>query len=84
MNISQKGDMLVVYHCSNPGRYKSMAQSFDPKVILSHFETQALKYDIAMTHRIDYVHEGSIHFLHRLPPRTFEFMCSNGSGLASR
>lgn len=57
VHMMQKGDMLVVYHCSNPGRYKEKAASFDPGVIKSNFETQAIKADIAFKYRIDYVFE---------------------------
>jgi len=57
VHMMQKGDMLVVYHCSNPGRYKSMAPIYDPKVILAGFSTEAIKHDIAFSHRIDYIHE---------------------------
>jgi len=57
IQMMQKGDMLIVYNCSNPGRYKTMSANFDPEVIKSKFETEAIKADIAMKFRIDYVHE---------------------------
>merc|ERR1711871_312656 len=53
--MMQKGDMLIVYHCSNPGRYKDKSANFDPYVIRSNFEAEAIKADVQC--RIDYVHE---------------------------
>eukprot|EP00656_Telonema_subtile_P057389 TRINITY_DN9422_c0_g1_i1.p1 TRINITY_DN9422_c0_g1~~TRINITY_DN9422_c0_g1_i1.p1 ORF type:complete len:325 (-),score=91.91 TRINITY_DN9422_c0_g1_i1:65-1039(-) len=40
----QRNDKLIVYHCSNPGRYAEMAPCFHPDVIMSKFETEAIKY----------------------------------------
>lgn len=57
VHMMQKGDMLVVYHCSNTGRYKERSENFDPDVIKSFFETEAIKADITFTHRVDYVIE---------------------------
>jgi len=55
--LMRKDDKLIVYHVTNPGRYKDMAPSFQPDVIKSSFETEAIKADIAMTHTVEYVVE---------------------------
>jgi len=57
VHMLQKGDMLLVYHCSNPGRYKEMAPAFQPDCIKGAFESEAIKADICFNHRIDYVFE---------------------------
>ena len=46
-----RGDEIIVYHVTNPSKYPAMAPVFNPKVIKSQFETEAIKGDIAMTHK---------------------------------
>lgn len=50
-------DEITVYHVTNPGRYPDMAPMYQPDVIKSQFESEAIKGDIAMTHKWQFVVE---------------------------
>lgn len=55
--LMKKGDSMIVYHVTNPGRYKDMSANFHPDTIKANFETEAIRCDIAMTHDITFVCE---------------------------
>lgn len=55
--LLRKGDEMIIYHVTNPGRYQEMAASFHPDTIKSEFETHAIKADINMSHKVEFVLE---------------------------
>jgi len=52
-----KNDKLIVYHVTNPGRYKEMAASFHPDTIQGTYDTEAIKLDINHQFNIQFVTE---------------------------
>eukprot|EP00658_Telonema_sp_P-2_P014064 TRINITY_DN15334_c0_g1_i1.p1 TRINITY_DN15334_c0_g1~~TRINITY_DN15334_c0_g1_i1.p1 ORF type:complete len:520 (-),score=88.03 TRINITY_DN15334_c0_g1_i1:250-1809(-) len=53
-----KNDKLVVYHCTNPIRYKHTRDSdFHPEVVMERYKLVAAKLRIDQLHEIDYVVE---------------------------
>jgi len=51
------GDEIILYHVTNPGRYPQMAPVYHPDAIKAAFETEAIKADINMTHKVEFVCE---------------------------
>ena len=60
--LLNKGDEIILFHVTNPGRYPDMSANFHPDSIKASFETEAIKADINMTHKMEFVceekHEG--------------------------
>jgi len=55
--LLQKDDVVILYHVTNPHKYKEMASSFHPDTIKNAFETEAIKADINMTHKMEFICE---------------------------